>query len=454
MSRDRIEDELASDDPEDVFSALVDIGKQGLRDLVDRVVPHLSSETDFLREAALRTLVFRFHLPEYKADAIRMLDSDPDEGVRSVAAMGLARFATDDPGLLQHLLEVALTDSEEDSVRHAAYISALVASGGITRAELPMGDWVPGFDAKADWPLLERALRTQEIPVPPGVAERAEREHERRRFERMARFPIGETLCGGRYVIVEPLRGGPDRGMYRARIDTTDRHAIVTLGPSQTEPEAVLHSRLALPVQGIAPLLYVGRLEAETEARYTGMVEHEPTGKPASHALHPPLDIATCARLSVALAAIVRRAHANDHVIGGLRPELIYVADRPPRITAIAPRCERFLLTAGQVDYGVPPCFDRFYLAPETIIAPFAPLTVAGDVFSLAAIAALWATGEHPFEGEGMTQVAAIVGNRRRPWRGSPALAEVIDAGLAADPAQRLSLTTLMERLEPFALAG
>lgn len=169
-----IEEGLASTDPEEVFSALIDIGKHGHRDMVDRVVPYLASTTDFLREAALRTLVFYFHLPEYKADAIRLLDSDPDEGVRQVAAMGLRTFAAKEPALLQHLLTVAVNPAEDDVVRDAAFVSALIAAG-IERSEFPMGDWVPGFDAKADWPLLERALREAGIPVPPGVAERAAR---------------------------------------------------------------------------------------------------------------------------------------------------------------------------------------------------------------------------------------------------------------------------------------
>jgi HEAT repeat protein len=169
-----IERGLASSNPEDVHDAIIDIGKQGHRELTDRVIPYLKSDTDFLREAALRTLVFHFHLPAFKADAIRMLDGDPDEGVRQAAAMGLRVFAQSDPDLLQHLLAVALNTTEDESVREAAFIAALVAAG-IKREEFPMGRWLPGFDRNADWPLLARALRDANIPVPPGVAERAAR---------------------------------------------------------------------------------------------------------------------------------------------------------------------------------------------------------------------------------------------------------------------------------------
>ena len=59
----------------------------------------------------------------------------------------------------------------------SSFISALVASGGIERSEFPLNaDWLPGFEAQADWPLLERALRKGGIPVPPGVSERAARQ--------------------------------------------------------------------------------------------------------------------------------------------------------------------------------------------------------------------------------------------------------------------------------------
>jgi HEAT repeat protein len=169
-----IDEGLSSTNPEDVYDAIIDIGKQAHPELVDRVVPYLTSPTGFLREAALRTLVFHLRIPAYKADAIRMLDSDPDEGVREAAAMGLNTFAAKDPELLQHLLRVAVTTTEDDTVRAAAFLSALVAAG-IERSEFPKARVLPDFDTKADWPLLARALSRAGIPMPAGVAERAAR---------------------------------------------------------------------------------------------------------------------------------------------------------------------------------------------------------------------------------------------------------------------------------------
>jgi hypothetical protein len=166
-----IEQGLASSNLEEVYDAILDIGKHGYRDMAERVVPYLASATAFLREAALRTLVFHFHLPAHKADAIRLLASDPDEGVRQVAAMGLRVFAQTDRELLQHLVNVSLDESEDESVRESAFIAALVAAG-LERANFPMERWLPEFETKANWALLATVLHRASMPITPALARR------------------------------------------------------------------------------------------------------------------------------------------------------------------------------------------------------------------------------------------------------------------------------------------
>jgi hypothetical protein len=169
-----IENGLASSNPEDVYDAIIDIGKQRHNDLVPRVVPYLASTTGFLREAALRTLVFHLHLSSFKADAIRALQFDPDEGAREAAAMGLAYFAMSDRDLLQQLVKVATKTSEQDIVRAAAFLSALDAAG-LQPGEFPKARALPDFDARADWGLLARVLSRAGYEVPPEVSERVAR---------------------------------------------------------------------------------------------------------------------------------------------------------------------------------------------------------------------------------------------------------------------------------------
>jgi hypothetical protein len=166
---DSIEHRLQSSDPEDVYDAIIDIGKQGRGELAGLVVPYLTSPRGFLRDAALRTLTFYLGLAEHKATALQALDRDADPDVREAAAMGLGRFAGQDRGVLARLLQVAVNRDEEDTVRAAAFLAALVAAG-IERAEYPRDAVIPGFERKANWALLALALSRAGIAVPPEVA--------------------------------------------------------------------------------------------------------------------------------------------------------------------------------------------------------------------------------------------------------------------------------------------
>ncbi|SDH86006.1 HEAT repeat-containing protein [Actinokineospora alba] len=421
--------------PHDIYSDLIDIGKQGRRDLADQVVPYLTSDTDFLREAAVRTLVFHLRLPEHKPTAIRLLTEDPDEGVRSAAAMGLGHFAAQDRDLLQRLLGVALNVGEDERVRDAAFIAALVATGVVARGEVPMGSTTPGFDARADWALLDGKLREAGIPVPPRIAARAARPLSR--WARGREFPFGESI--GQFVIIDQLGGTPDRGRYRA--ESPEHPVLISLGTKQTETTPTLLDRLAFDIEGVAPLLHIGDLDAGNGMVCTGLVELEPEGAPVGE-----LDVGSAARVGLQVAAILRRAHAEGITLGGLRPELIYVDG--DRVTGIVPRCEPFLATASWPCYGVPPAFEHFFVAPEQLNGD--PAGAAADVFALTAVLAD-RVGGHPFTGAGTTNAIAIMVGERMPWTGEPDLGALIDAGLEPDPSRRIGLDELVARLEPLA---
>jgi hypothetical protein len=271
--------------------------------------------------------------------------------------------------------------------------------------------------------------------------------YEHRRAARMAAFPVGTRLGHGRYVITQALRGEPDRGMYRAREDGATATYLVTLGPPQERGLSELRTALALAVPGIAPLEYIGRLEPHSEAGYEGMVEVEPHGVPAAQ-LELPVAPRVAMMLALQIARIAAAAHAAGLAIGGLRPELVYVGSAAvPVMTGIAPRAERFWTTGKQRSYGVAPCFDQFFLAPELLARPHDPPAARADVFSIAAMLALWVTGEHPFDGEGPGQAIAIATGRRRPWRGPADLAAIFDGALTPDPSARMPLDALVEAL-------
>lgn len=244
-------------------------------------------------------------------------------------------------------------------------------------------------------------------------------------------------------MLTEALHGTVDRGVFRARRTDSagaDR-ALVTLAPPQTVPRARLHQRLEMTGTKVAALRHLGPLE-DGAGRYDGMVEDEPAGRPLRGRRltpHQAIDLA------IDLCDAVGEAGQCGAVLGGLRPELIYVDDRA-RLTRMAPRCEPFLATSAPPCSGTPHCFDYLYAAPELSAAP--PPTTAADVFSIAAVLAELIAGEHPFVGDDPnSQLHAIACGDRRPWRGPAALAPVIDRGLATDPSRRLGLCDLANLL-------
>jgi hypothetical protein len=135
-------------------------------------------------------------------------------------------------------------------------------------------------------------------------------------------------------------------------------------------------------------------------------------------------------------------------VVRFLRPELVYVVDRPSglELGGIAPRAEAFVAGATPC-YGVGSLFDSVFAAPEVLA--MAPAAAAADTFSFAAMIGFWLTGEHPFEGDTpVAQLGAIAAGRGRMWNGPVALGMVLADGLDPDPAARPSLADLVRALE------
>lgn len=69
------------------------------------------------------------------------------------------------------------------------------------------------------------------------------------------------------------------------------------------------------------------------------------------------------------------------------------------------------------------------------------PLTAAGDVFTICAIVAHLATGEHPFDED----KRGIVDQRRRAFWGDPQIARIVDRGLDREPGRRGTLEQLRD---------
>ncbi|MBZ0234588.1 MAG: HEAT repeat domain-containing protein [Deltaproteobacteria bacterium] len=165
--------DLESTDVETVYDALIRAGKTHRRELRPRVEAFLTTSDPGLREAALKVVAFYWRLPEHRDTARRALGEDADPDVRAAAAMALGGYA-DGADELQLLLDVALDAREEESVRDAAYSSALIIAG-VSKVEYPMERTLPGFEERADWPLLARLVRAFGAAVPDRLDELAQR---------------------------------------------------------------------------------------------------------------------------------------------------------------------------------------------------------------------------------------------------------------------------------------
>jgi hypothetical protein len=252
-------------------------------------------------------------------------------------------------------------------------------------------------------------------------------------------FPLGAELAGGRWRVVEVVRGGPDRGQLRAH---GEGPALVTIAPPQKRDRALLAASLAWESPHIAPLLWCGGVVGEGVA-YDVLIEAEPEGVPLDRWQS---DSVTAKRaVARELCDAVREAHDRGLVLGAIRPELVYLDGSG--LAGITPRAERFFVGATERTYGVPPCFDEVYLAPEqlSLRAPGPP----ADVFSLGATLARLFIGRAPFAGASMMErMSAALRGRHIALDAAGPLASPLAAAMSVEPGARPSIEELCRAVQ------
>lgn len=250
-------------------------------------------------------------------------------------------------------------------------------------------------------------------------------------------FPIGAALGGGRWRVTEVLRGGPDRGQLRA---VGESCVLVSIGSPQRGELAQAIEGLRWTSPGLTPLVGGERLAGEG-ASYDAILEVEPPGVSLEKWRG---SAAAARRIALQLADVVQAASERGLVIAGLRPELVYVENA--RLSGVAPRAERFLGSASQPSYGVPPCFEEIYQSPEQLtLRPFGP---ASDVFSLAATLAFLFTGRPPFEGVNVLhRMSAAAQGQHGSLADAHELGPVLAAALSLQPEARPAIGALRAAL-------
>ncbi|RLU81193.1 serine/threonine protein kinase [Streptomyces griseocarneus] len=162
---------------------------------------------------------------------------------------------------------------------------------------------------------------------------------------------------------------------------------------------------------------------------------------------HGPLPLPTTLRMVARVARALEAVHAAGVVHRDLKPgNILLGADGPWVIDfGIARAAEATQLTRSGGFIGTPQ-----FMSPEH--GNGAELTPATDVFSLGLIAAVTATGRHPYgAGSALTVATQIANTAQRPpdLSGYPeALRPLLERALAADPAARPAPGELAELCE------
>ena len=253
------------------------------------------------------------------------------------------------------------------------------------------------------------------------------------------------TAEGGRVVIAEDLHLAFGQGVFRGHLaDDPQQKRIVTQAPLEDTSAAELAKRFPLELPGVASLEFAGPVDPSDQVGWTGecFVEVEPRGQPAIELAS--IDEERVLPVARDLAATLERAHAAGQVVGGIRPELIYLrrdVGGELRLAGLVPRGPVLLARARPLSSGNPP-FTRFYASPFD-----PPLAAAGDVFALAA--SLWhlVTGAHPFGDHYLDQIRRMHARERPAWSGSPALGALLHDGMSLDPSGRPTAADLARRL-------
>ncbi|MEW1636870.1 serine/threonine-protein kinase [Streptomyces sp. NPDC093801] len=161
-----------------------------------------------------------------------------------------------------------------------------------------------------------------------------------------------------------------------------------------------------------------------------------------------PLPLPAVFQLAGCTARALGSIHAADVVHRDLKPANILLGSTGPYVIdfGIARAAESTQLTHSGGIVGTPQ-----YMSPEQALGE--PVTAAADVFSLGLIAAVAATGRHPYGEGGATALAVRIANtgRAAPDLGDhpPALRTLLERCLTADPAARITpeeLAVLCER--------
>lgn len=158
---------LSSSDVDDVYDALIDIGKQEHRCLEKEVWDFLTHEEPDLQRAAIMVLGTYWKLPEFSEKARALLNSSSDDDVRVAALINWVGYyeGTKDANVIT-VLNDFIRDSSEDIFIRLESVRGLFRVYGETIADdkmraLERVQSYSEFDNLAPWDDIDRIVESQ-----------------------------------------------------------------------------------------------------------------------------------------------------------------------------------------------------------------------------------------------------------------------------------------------------
>jgi hypothetical protein len=260
-------------------------------------------------------------------------------------------------------------------------------------------------------------------------------------------FPIGATVPGTDLRIVEVISENARQGRCRAIVRRDDAWlpAVVTFVALSRSAYAERKPVIAFTAPGLTELVAEGELQHANAPRLEvplwAIAELTPGTTLLEAVRKAPLDFDDAIAVARHAGEIASAAHERGHPLGGLHPELVFI-DRdhtPAKLTGILHRAPALLASTYKGEAQCwPPVFRSDFRATD-------------DVTALAQLLWFMTTGGHPFLADAdITWDDAwthLPARRPQPWRGPPALGQLLSRWLFADDAQRPSLDEVLREL-------
>jgi hypothetical protein len=143
----------------DVCELLQAFGDSEFLEAKPTVESYLAHEKPLLRYIALTVLTLDWGCQEHRATCERLVTEDPDATVRSMALAGLGSLsaATQDPRVLQLLLDIIQRKSGDAGLRDTAYAELLSVMGRPPREWYRPPSRPLDWDKDVDWNRIREA---------------------------------------------------------------------------------------------------------------------------------------------------------------------------------------------------------------------------------------------------------------------------------------------------------